>query len=54
MLGGCGGGKMPFHVGSAGDEGNVIEIEDLVWCQQCGIRRSNVVGDTCRRSSNFG
>lgn len=29
MFGGGGGWKMPFYVGGSGDEGDVVEVDDL-------------------------
>lgn len=41
VVGGSGGGEVPFHEGGAGDKGYVIEVDYLgrvlIWVLFCGL-----------------
>lgn len=55
VLGGRGGGEVPFHVRGAGDERDVVEVDDLVDLSIFLVfGKRTLGGKTCRRSSNFG
>lgn len=46
MFGRCGGWEMPFHIGGSGDEGDVVEVEDLIRHQWLVLRRKKLDGRT--------